>query len=86
MAEEWQAELLDMTRRPSLSPLGASGVILGEWLELHARSTFYVLLRPPRSAERGEVQVHVTRQSDGMEAIVEFSLDSRAAGAGCYTV
>jgi hypothetical protein len=86
LASEWQAELLDMTRRPTLYPQGAAGVIQGQWLELHGRSVFYLLLRPPRGAERGEVQVHVTRQSDGMEAVVEFSLDSRAAGAGCYTV
>jgi hypothetical protein len=83
---EWQAELLDMTRRPSLYPQGAPGVIQGQWLELRGRSVFYLLLRPPHGAERGEVQVHVTRQSDGMEAVVEFGLDSRAAGAGCYTV
>jgi hypothetical protein len=37
-------------------------------------------------AEKGSVSIHVTRQSDGMEAIVEFSLDSKAAGAGCYKI
>jgi hypothetical protein len=45
-----------------------------------------LLLRPPKDAERGDVSIHVTRQSDGKEAVVEFSLDSRAAGAGCYKI
>ena len=51
-----------------------------------ATSALGLRVRPPADAERGSVSVHVTRQSDGKEAVVEFSLDSRAAGAGCYTV
>ncbi len=83
--EEWQAELLDMTRSPSLKPGRAPGVPTSEFREF-SRGTFYLLLRPPQGAGRGDVSIHVTRQSDGKEAVVEFSLDSRAAGAGCYTV
>lgn len=44
------------------------------------------MLRPPKGAETGDVSAHVTRQSDGKEAVVEFSRDCRAKGAGCYTV
>jgi hypothetical protein len=33
---------------------------------------------------RGEV--HVEQRSTGKEAIVEFSLDARAAGPGCFVV
>ena len=44
------------------------------------------MMRPPKGAECGDVSIHVTRQSDGKEAVVDFSLDSRAAGAGCYTI
>jgi hypothetical protein len=84
-AEEWNVELVDMTRSPSLKPKKARGIPVGEFREFN-RGTFYLLMRPPQDAERGTVGVHVTRQSDGKEAVVEFSLDCRAAGAGCYTV
>lgn len=82
---EWRAELLDVTRSPSLQPKRSRGIPTGEFREFQY-GMFYLLLRPPQDAERGDVAVHVTRQSDGMEAVVEFSLDRRAAGAGCYTV
>jgi hypothetical protein len=84
-AESWQAQLIDMTRSPSLKPDRAPDVPAAEFREF-SRGTFYLLLRPPKDAGRGEVSVHVTRQSDGSEAVVEFSLDSRAAGAGCYKI
>ena len=41
-------------------------------------------MRVPRDAERGEIEVHVQRQSDGATALVEFSLDAHAVGPGCY--
>jgi hypothetical protein len=83
--EDWKAELLDMTHNPSLKPGNAPVSPTGEFREFK-RGTFYLLMRPPQDAERGSVNIHVTRQSDNKEAVVEFSLDSRAAGAGCYTV
>jgi hypothetical protein len=83
--EDWQAELVDMTGSPSLRPGKAEAVPTGEFREFR-RGTFYLLMRPPKGAERGAVSIHVTRQTDGKEAVVEFSLDSRAAGAGCYKV
>jgi hypothetical protein len=83
--EDWKAELVDMTGALTGSPKGAAGVPTGEFREFN-RGTFYLMLRPPKGAEKGYVSVHVTRQSDGMEAQVEFSLDSQARGAGCYTV
>jgi hypothetical protein len=81
--EAWQAQLVDMTHSRSLKPDRAPDVHAGEFREF-SRGIFYLLLRPPMDAERGDVAIHVTRQSDGKEAVVEFSLDSRAAGAGCY--
>jgi hypothetical protein len=84
-AESWQAQLVDMTNCSSLKPGKAPDVPAAEFREF-SRGIFYLLLRPPKDAERGEVSVHVTRQSDGKEAVVEFSLDCRAAGAGCYTI
>jgi hypothetical protein len=83
--DEWKAELMDMTRSPSLKPRKAPIIQTSEYLEF-SRATFYLLLRPPHDAERGDVAIHITRQSDGKEAVVEFSLDCRAAGAGCYKI
>jgi hypothetical protein len=83
--EDWRAELVDMTGSLLLRPQTASGVVTGEFREF-SHGMFTLLLRPPKDAPRGNVSVHVTRQSDGKEAVVEFALDSRAAGAGCYTV
>jgi len=74
-----------MTSSPSLKPDKAPDVPAAEFREF-SRGTFYLLLRPPKDAELGDVSIHVTRQSDSKEAVVEFSLDSRAAGAGCYKI
>lgn len=83
--EDWRAELLAMTHSRSLKPRKAPVVQPGAFSEFQ-HGAFYLLMRPPQDAERGYVSIHVTRQSDGKEAVVEFNLDSRAAGAGCYTV
>jgi hypothetical protein len=83
--EDWKAELVDMTRSRSMKPATAPVIPTSEF-RAFSRGTFYLLMRPPQDAERGAVSIHVTRQSDGKEAVVEFSLDSRAAGAGCYKV
>lgn len=83
--EDWQCELAEATRARTMKPAEAPIVAPGEFREF-TRGTFYLLMRPPRDVERGSVSIHVTRQSDGKEAVVEFSLDCRAAGAGCYAV
>jgi hypothetical protein len=83
--EQWRAQVLDMTRSPSLKPGRAPDVSASPFREF-TRGTFYLLLRPPKGAERGDVAIHITRQSDGKKAVVEFSLDCRAAGAGCYKI
>ena len=83
--EDWRCELLDMSRNPSMKPTGATPIHTSEYREF-TRGTFYLLMHPPKDAERGDVAIHVTRQSDGKEAVVEFSLDRRAKGPGCYTV
>lgn len=83
--EEWQAELIEVTHNGSLKPGKAPTVGTGEFREF-TNATFYLLLRPAKDAEEGYVSIHVTRQSDGKEAVVEFGLNSRAKGAGCLTV
>lgn len=84
--EDWKAEIIDMSAMmsPKVTP-AAKTVPTGGFREF-SRGTFYMLVRPPRDAEKGYVSAHVTRQSDGREVVVEFNLDRRAKGAGCYTV
>src|SRR5206468_241606 len=66
--EDWQAELVDMTHSRSLRPSKVRTVPTSEF-RVFARGTFYLMLRPPRGAERGAVSIYVTRQSDDKEAI-----------------
>lgn len=83
--EEWKAELINMSHATSMKP-GMAPVVPPSEFQEFTNGTFYLVMRPPQDAERGDVSIHVTRQSDGKEAVVEFSLDSRAAGAGCYKI
>jgi hypothetical protein len=57
-----------------------------KWIETAGFSCMMLVLHPPKGCREGSVKVHVTQQSSGREALVEFSLDPRAAGAGCYTL
>jgi len=43
-------------------------------------------LCPPRDCGAGSVAVHVQQRSTGRWAVVEFSLDPKAAGPGCFVV
>ena len=82
------ATLVDGTGMVSLL-YGADGgqpMPLGEWLEASGPLMVALLLRPPSSCQRGDLAVHVRQRSTGREAIVEFSLDARAAGPGCFVV
>jgi len=83
--EDWKAEVIDMSHAASMKPGKGRTAPIGEFREF-TRGTFSLVMHPPKDAERGGVLVHVSRQSDGKEATVEFSLDSRAAGAGCYKI
>jgi hypothetical protein len=56
------------------------------WFESGHGSVLVLAMRPPAGCTGGEVNVHVERRSTGECAIVEFSLDPDAAGAGCYVV
>ena len=61
--ESWQAELVDMTHSRSMRP-GKGPVIPTSEFREFTHGTFYLLMRPPKGAERGDVSIHVTRQSD----------------------
>ena len=47
---------------------------------------FLLLVEPPAEAVTGAVNVHVCQKSSGREAVIEFTMDARAAGPGCYKV
>jgi hypothetical protein len=83
--DDWQAELADATRSRTMKVAEAPILPTNEFREF-THGSFYLLMRPPQDAEKGTVSIHVTRQSDGKEAVVEFSLDSKAMGAGCYKI
>jgi hypothetical protein len=83
--KDWRAELVEAAGVGRPRRRKGRGIATGEYREF-TRGTFFLMVRPPKDAEKGDVSVHVTRQSDGKEAVVEFSLDCRAKGAGCYTV
>ncbi len=57
-----------------------------KWVRLDGRHMILLALSPPANCDAGSVHVHVRQRSTNRDAIVEFSLDPCAAGAGCYTV
>jgi hypothetical protein len=84
-AAGWNPRLLDMTGARSLSLEGrpGDGIPDGEWVEL-SHGILMLALEPPADATEGRVEVCVRQRSTDREAVVEFSLDARAAGPGCY--
>jgi hypothetical protein len=83
-ADTWEARLFDAALgRPILDGLGTPVLKEGTW---HRPNCGLLLLtvRPPGDAVTGAVNVHVRQRSSGREAVVEFTMDSRAAGPGCY--
>ena len=82
----WDAELYDAHGKPSLVPARDALVAENEWREVGAYGIFMLAIRPPADAKTGQVEVHLEQRSTGKQAIVEFSLDARAAGPGCFVV
>jgi hypothetical protein len=85
-AGPWKARLFDTHfERAIVTGIQSAAVKEGEW---HRPSSSLVLLmvEPPVSATTGAVNVHVCQRSTNREAVVEFTMDSRAAGPGCYKV
>jgi hypothetical protein len=84
----WEAFLLDLSQaRTFASGLSNSEHIkLGAWVPRNRFGLMILALSPPADCEQAEVEVHVTQQSTGKSAVVEFSFDPRAAGPGCYVV
>jgi hypothetical protein len=57
-----------------------------EWVETHCTLLLMLAMQVPSTCEEGDVRVHVDQRSTGKSTAVEFSLDARAAGPGCYVV
>ena len=82
-----ETTLYDMTTGGSLRiDLGREPVREGNWIEARGQCVMMLALRPPKDCGECKVAVHVTQRSSGSEAVVEFSLDPKAAGPGCYTL
>ncbi|HVL14933.1 MAG TPA: hypothetical protein VM529_20350 [Gemmata sp.] len=84
-ATEWKARLYDASLdRPIAEGVRNPAIREDAW----ERTMGFLLLsvEPPADAEAGAVNVHVRQRSSNREAVVEFTMDSRAAGPGCYAL
>jgi hypothetical protein len=84
----WDTRLYDMSECSSLLPVGKRDrpVVLDDWIPVRSQRLMMLALQPPQGCGRGAVEVQVTQRSTGQVAVVEFSLDPKAAGPGCYVV
>jgi len=73
-----EALVLDVNKNPALAA--------EDWIETTHTRCMLLALQPPKNCPAGTIKVHVTQRSTGRIAVVEFSLDPRAAGRGCYVV
>lgn len=81
----WPHALFDpLVVRPLLQPDGSFQLDL-EWSRIDQRMVVFAC-RPPLEVGAASVEIHVQRQPQGDEAVVEFSLSPDAAGPGCYAV
>lgn len=84
---DWEAAIYLTDYARSLSDRRPEDrVALGPWVEVDGPTMLMLAIAPPVGAEAGGVDIHVRQRSTGREAVVEFSLDPRAAGPGCYVV
>ncbi len=78
----WNAALFDAAR--GFTQRDAK-LAQDEWRKIDS-GMIILELCPPADAKTGAVEVHVEQRSTGKVAIVEFSLDAKAAGPGCFVV
>jgi hypothetical protein len=87
LTPDWNANLYDMRNARSLVVNPADVPIEEmEWVESNGGLIVMLATQPPAGCKTGNLEVHVTRQSCGETAVVEFNLDPAAQGAGCYFV
>lgn len=87
-AAAWESSLFDVSDMPTLlcARSTAREIPQSQWIPMDRMRMVLLALCPPEYCGQGSIEVHVCQRSTGQEAIVEFSLDPRAAGAGCYTL
>ncbi len=86
-AAGWNATLSDATQQARVIDLVKDAAIAPDaWVPVQATALMLLALQPPVDCKQGNVEVHVTQRSSGQTAVVEFSLDPKAAGPGCYVV
>ncbi len=85
---DWDAALFDMSRSesPAFSVRNGSPIALHQWVEVNGPCMMMLALCPPEYCLEETVEVHVTQRSTGRTAVVEFSFDPQASGAGCFVV
>ena len=88
LAPEWKAGLYDMRNSQSLVINTAEDIPIEEtkWVESDGGLVVMLATQPPAGCHTGNLEAHVTQRSTGKAAIVEFNLDPKAQGAGCYFV
>ena len=57
----------------------------GDWIRLAGPTYLQLSIEPPQDVEQGELELHVRRRDTDEVAVVEYSLDARAPGPGCFT-
>ena len=84
----WEAALFDVSHCDSLAqpPSPAAAIPQSKWIRMNHLRMILLAIYPPERAESGCVEVHIRQRSTNRDALVEFTLDAHAAGAGCYTV
>jgi hypothetical protein len=88
LGKDWEARLFDMTSREALvvSPGDDATIAPDQWIEVNGSRTMLLALRVPPKCSAETVKICVAQKSTGRNAVVEFSLDPRAAGRGCYSI
>lgn len=57
-----------------------------QWVESNGSLMVMLAIQPPADCAEENLEVHVMRRNRPKTAIVEFDLDPRAQGTGCYSV
>jgi hypothetical protein len=84
----WDAGLFDLMDcySPDRTDASPHQIPRSKWIPIQHCSMILLAICPPEACQTGSIEVHVRQRSTGRDAIVEFSLDANAAGAGCYAV
>jgi hypothetical protein len=82
----WDAALHDVSGSGRFSPEPQTRLPLKKWIPMERMHVLILTMRPPHGCGQGEVEVHVRQRSTGQKAVVEFTMDERGAGPGCFVV